>query len=67
MNAVQRHEEEIANAGVPIRGDQVPSLEEVVNDDQALVNPPLLTDKSIRLALFQFAQAITAQAQVITN
>ena len=67
MNAVQRHEEEIANAGVPIRGDQVPSLEEVVNDDQALVNPPLLTDKSIRLALFQLAQAITAQAQVITN
>ena len=39
-NAARRLEEEIANAGVPPCGDQVPPLENDVNDDQALVNPP---------------------------
>ncbi|TMW83479.1 hypothetical protein EJD97_001585, partial [Solanum chilense] len=33
-NASRILKEEIANAGVPPRGDQVPHLEEDVNDDQ---------------------------------
>ena len=33
-------EEEIANAGVHPHGDQVPPLEEGMNDDQALANTP---------------------------
>ena len=62
-HAAQRLVEEMANAGVPPCGDQVPSLEEEVNYDQATVNPPSLTDENIRAALFQMAQAITTQAQ----
>ena len=44
-NTERRLKEEIANVGVPPRGDQVPSLEEEVNYDQATVNPPSLTDE----------------------
>ncbi|XP_069148033.1 uncharacterized protein [Solanum lycopersicum] len=61
-----RLEEEIANAGAPPRGDQVPPLEEGVNDDQTPVNPPPLMDDNIRSTLFQMAQAITTQAQAAT-
>ncbi|XP_069150244.1 uncharacterized protein [Solanum lycopersicum] len=43
-NATRGLEKEIANAEVPPRGDQVPPLEEQVNDDQATVDPPPLTD-----------------------
>ena len=60
-------EEEIANEGVPPRGDQVPPLEEDVNCYQAPVNPPPLTDENIRVALFQLAQIITTQAQASTT
>ena len=63
----RRLEEEIANAGAPPYGDQVPSLEEDVNDDQAPANPPPLTDENIRAALLQMAQDITTQAQTSTN
>ena len=52
-------EEEIANAWVPPRGDQVPSLEEDVNDDQASMNSLSLMDENIRAALFQMTEAIT--------
>ena len=44
--------------GVPPHGDQVPSLEEDVNDDQTPVNPPLMGG-AIRAELFQMVQAIT--------
>ena len=54
-NVARRLEEEIANAGVPPHGDQVPPLEEDVNDDQAPVNPYPLTDENIKDALFQMA------------
>ena len=54
-NASQILEKEIANAGVPPHGDQVPPLEEDVNNDQAPVNPPPLTDENIRATLFQIA------------
>ncbi|TMW99530.1 hypothetical protein EJD97_002390, partial [Solanum chilense] len=60
--ATQTLEEEMANAGVPPSGDQVPPLEENVNDDQASFDPPL-TDGSIRVALFQMSQSINTQAQ----
>ena len=65
-NVAWRLEEEIANAGAPPRGDQVPPLEEGVNDDQTPVNPPPLMDDNIRSTLFQMAQAITTQAQAAT-
>ena len=43
-NAARRLEEEISNAGAPLRGKLVPPLEEDANVDQAPVDPPLLTD-----------------------
>ena len=49
------------NAGAPPRGNQVPTLEEVSNDDQAMVNPPPLADGDIRAAFLQMSQAITTQ------
>ena len=57
-NETRRLEEEIANAGVPPHGDQVPPSEEYVNDDQAPADTPL-TDGAIRAALFKMAKAIT--------
>ena len=65
--AARRLDEEISNARVPPRGNQVPPLEEVPNDDQAPVNPPPLTDGDIRAALFQMSEAITTQEQVVTT
>ena len=47
--------------------NQVPPLEEKVNDDQAPVDPPPLTEGAISDNLFQMTQAITTQAQVITT
>ena len=66
-NVERELEEEIANEGVPSRGDQVPPLEKDVIDDQPAVNPPHFTDENIRANLFQIAQAITTQAQAITT
>ena len=66
-NAARRLEEEIANGGVPLDGDQVPPLKEDDNDDQVPINLLLLTDGDIRAALFQMAQAITSQAQAVTT
>ncbi|TMX04113.1 hypothetical protein EJD97_011538, partial [Solanum chilense] len=66
-NVARRLEEEIANEGVPPRGNPVPSLEEDVNDDQVPVNPPPLTDGYIMDALIHMAQSITTQAQAITT
>ena len=64
---VWRLEEEIANAGVPSHSDQVPPLEEEVNDDQAPINLSPLTDENIRAALLQMSQDITTQAQATTT
>ena len=66
MECGRRLEEEISNAGAPPRGDQVLPLGEDINDDQALVDPPL-TDGAIRDSLFQMAQAFTTQAQEATT
>lgn len=52
----------MANTGVHSRGVQVPPSEEYTNDDQALVDTPLM-DGSIRAALLQIYQTITTQAQ----
>ena len=52
--------------GDPPRGDQVPHLDEDMNDDQAPLDPPL-TDGAIRAALFQMGQAISTQAQASTT
>ena len=54
-NATRIVEEEIDKAGASPYGDHVPTLEEYVNDDQALVNPPTFTDENIRSSLFQMA------------
>ena len=61
-NASRRLEEEISNAGVPPRGEQVPPLEEDANVDQALVNLPPLMDEDIRASLIQLPQDATVQA-----
>ena len=61
-NVTRRLEEEIANAGAPPRGDQVPPLKEDANVDQALVNPPPLTDGDIRASLIQLAESSIVQA-----
>ena len=61
-NAAQKLERESANAGVPPRRDQVPLLEDDVNDDKAPLNPPLLTDENKRVDVFQMSQPITTQA-----
>ena len=52
-NIARRLEEDIANVGFPSYGNQVPPLEEDVNNDQDPVNPPPLTDENIRAAFFQ--------------
>ena len=65
-NAAGRLEEDIANVGVPSRGEQAPPLEEDMNDDKALINPPPLTDGAIKASLFQMAQVIITQAQAAT-
>ena len=46
-NEAQRLEEEISNAGVPPRGDQVPPLEEDAN------RPPLMNE-AIRADIIQY-------------
>ena len=56
-------DDEFTNAGVNPRGDQVPYLEEYVEDDQDPINPPPLTDVNIRPALFQISQDINTKAQ----
>ena len=58
-NATRRVEQEITNVGVPPSGDQVPPLEEDVNDDQGQVNPPPLRDENIRVSILQMSQVIT--------
>ena len=45
--ATRRLDGEIAHVRAPPRGNQVPPLEEVANDDQAPVNPPSLTDRAL--------------------
>ena len=61
-----RLEKDIANEGAPPCADQVPHLDEDMNDDQALANPPLLMAGDIRDAFFQMSHAISIQAQVDT-
>lgn len=58
INATERQEKEIANAGDPPHGDKDPPLDEDMNDSQDPVNP-LLTDGAIMDALFQMSQSIT--------
>ncbi|TMW98144.1 hypothetical protein EJD97_004444, partial [Solanum chilense] len=66
-NVARKFDEEITYAGVSPRDDQVPPLEEYVNDEKALVNPPPLTNENIRATLFQIAQSITTEAQAVTT
>ena len=65
--AARRLDKEISNGGAPPRGNQVPPLEEVANDDRNLVSTPYLTGGDIRVDFLQMAQAITTQAQVVTT
>ena len=65
-NASRRLDEDITNAGDLLSGDQVPSLEEDVNDDQAQLDPSLKA-AAIRAAPLQTSQAITTQAQDASN
>lgn len=53
--------------GVPPRGNHVPLLEEVANDDKALANPPAMTDEDIRGSFLLMSQEFTTQSQDITN
>ena len=65
-NSTRRVEEDIANAEAFLYGYLVPFLEEGENDNQALVNPLLLTDENIRATLLYMSQEITTQAQAMT-
>ena len=65
-NTARRLEEEVANAGAPPCGDQVPPLEENTNVDQALANPLPMTEAEMRGIVAQISQAITTQAQAAT-
>ena len=65
-NALRRLEQEIDNAGAPPDGDQVPHIYKDKNDDQAMVDPPLM-DGPIRASLFQMSYAINTQAQSATT
>ena len=56
-NVSLRLEEEYVNAEGPRRGDQVPSLEKDVNDDQAPMNPPL-TNENIRASLLKWPKPL---------
>ena len=60
---VRIFDEDIPYAGALPRGNQVPPLEEVTNDDQAPVNPSLLIDGYIRAAFLQMSQDIITEAQ----
>ena len=55
-NVARILEEEVANLGVPPSSDQVPPLEEHVNDYQAPVNPPSLIDDGIRSSILHMDQ-----------
>ena len=66
-NASRIVEEGIANMGAPLRGDQVAPFDEDMIDNQALVNPSLLTDGDIRDAFLHMAQYITTTAQSNTT
>ncbi|TMX02272.1 hypothetical protein EJD97_022147 [Solanum chilense] len=66
-NATRRLHEEIFNAGVPPRGDQVLPLEEDANDDQAPVNTPSFTIGDIRASFLKISKSIAIQAQAITT
>ena len=61
-STARRLDEQIDNAGVPPHGNQDPPLEEVANDDKALVNHPPLIDGDIKAAYLQMAHAFTTQA-----
>ena len=65
--AARRLDEDIANVGVPRRGNHVPDLEEFENDDQASTNLPALTHGDIRDAFLKMAQDITTQEQAVTT
>ena len=65
--ASRRLDKKISNGGVPPWDNQVPPLEEISNDDQALVNPPPLTDGDLREAFLQMDQDITTQSQAVTT
>ena len=65
-NVTQRFEEEIACAGAPLHGDQVPPLEEDGKMELEPASPPPLKDENIRTSFLQTAQVITTQAQGAT-
>ncbi len=65
--SARRLDKEIANAGSPPRGNQVPHLEGVANYDKALVNPPSLKDGDIRATFLQMDKDITNKAQPFTT
>ena len=65
-NATRRLKEEVANAGAPPHDEQVLPLEENANVDQALANPPPITEAEMRAILAQIGQAMLTQAQATT-
>ena len=69
----RRFEVEIANAGVPLHGNQdspqvnqPPPEEHAPQGDQVLVIPPAMTDGEIRSTFIILSQVMTTQAQVIS-
>ena len=64
-SATRTVEEEIANARVPPQGNQAPPQEQASQGDQALVNPPAMSDGEIRLNFVILDQGMTNKEQSI--
>ncbi|TMX05044.1 hypothetical protein EJD97_003099 [Solanum chilense] len=60
--STRRLDEDIAIVGVPSRGYQDPLLAEVANDDHALANPLVLSDRDIMSDFLDMSQTISTQA-----
>ena len=65
-NACPRLDEEVAYAGGFSHDEQVPPLKEDTNVEQALADPPPMTEVDLRDIVAQMAQSMTTQAQATT-
>lgn len=64
-SATRTVEEEIANARVPPQDNQAPPQEQASQGDQALVNPPAMSDGEIRLNFINLDKSMSTQDQDI--
>lgn len=63
----RKFEDEIVNAGVPPQNNQAPPQEQAPQGDQALVNPPAMSDGEIRLNFINLDKSMSTQDQDIAT